>query len=106
MLRRPRRSTAEPPTVRANGQAAFSDHTRHGRQDSASTCGGRGRVTPTVLSGVLYFAKKNCSARALPGLRSGQSLPRVVGTFLNLVFATTTPCTIGVRPTVPTSQRL
>ena len=48
-------------------------------------------------------AKKNCSARALPGLRSGQSFPRVVGTFRKRVLATTTPWTMGVRPIVPIS---
>jgi hypothetical protein len=50
-----------------------------------------------------YLAKKNCSGRALPGLRSGQSFPSVVGTLRNRVFTTTTPWIMGVRPIVPIS---
>lgn len=64
------------------------------------------RTRAASLLAVRHRAKKNCSGRALPGLRSGQSLPSVVGTLRNRVLATTTPCTIGVRPIVPISQRL
>ena len=37
-------------------------------------------------------------------MRSGQSLPMVVGTLCSLLFTTTTPCTIGVKPMVPISN--
>ena len=50
-----------------------------------------------------YDAKKYCSGRVLPGVRSGQSLPAVSGTLRSFWFATITPWTIGVRPTVPIS---
>ena len=36
----------------------------------------------------------------LPGVRSGQSLPAVSGTFIRSLLTTTTPWTIGVRPTL------
>jgi hypothetical protein len=49
---------------------------------------------PTVMNATppkFYRAKKNCSGRALPGLRSGQSLPSVVGTLRKRELTTTTP---------------
>src|SRR4029079_10254599 len=52
--------------------------------------------TEDQCSATAHLAKKNCSERALPGVRSGQSLPIVVGTLWNLLLITTTPCTIGV----------
>src|ERR1700722_5953964 len=51
-------------------------------------------------------AKKYCSVRVFPGVRSGQSLPVVGGTLCSFVLTTTTPCTIGVSPTVPISNTL
>src|SRR4051812_33959570 len=45
-----------------------------------------------------HRAKKNCSVRALPGVRNGQSLPSISGTLWSLLLITTTPWTIGVNP--------
>jgi hypothetical protein len=78
---------------------------RHGADTERATYATRGtryRAPPSLETGG-YLVKKNCSGRALPGLRSGQSFPSVVGTLRKRGFTTTTPWIMGVRPIVPIS---